>query len=208
MNGVVVSDASVLVGNFDRVEWKETVVQKRVARSVMLHKPLGVVSATVDSEHRTVIDLIEEEWAGELHLAGRLDRFTTGLMVLTNDSVLSEALTEPSRKLGKRYRVSCDGAIGEDVVLAFKEGVWFAKEKMTTQPAQMEFLTEKECLLTIYEGKHHQVKRMFAGFGLKVIRLHREAMGPLVLDASLQEEQWRFLDEQEVVRVCEQTGLP
>lgn len=201
VNGEVVMEASTLVGSFDRVEWKELLVQNRIARSLMIYKPLGVVSATVDAEHRTVVDLIKEDWAEELHLAGRLDRFTTGLMVLTNDSQLSEALTEPSRKLGKRYRVSCDGPIGSEVSEAFERGVWFPKEEVTTQPAQLVLLAESECLLTIYEGKHHQVKRMFAGFGLKVISLHREAMGSLELGSELQPEQWRQLREEEILAV-------
>ena len=201
VNGAVVTEGAVLVGPFDRVEWKDSVVQDREARYVMLHKPLGVVSATTDPEHGTVVDLVAEEWAGELHLAGRLDRFTSGLMVLTNDSRFSEALTEPQEKLGKRYRVLCDRPIGKEAVSAFEEGIWFAKEKITTQPAQVELLSSQECLLTIYEGKHHQVKRMFAGFGLKVMALHREAMGSLELDEALEPGQWRALGEKEVAGV-------
>ena len=210
VNGEIVSEASRLVGPFDRVQWQDSLVQAREARYLMLHKPLGVVSATTDSKHRTVIDLVEEDWADELHLAGRLDRFTSGLMVLTNDSRFSEALTEPRRKLGKRYRVRCDGPITEEVIRAFEEGICFAKEKMTTHPAQVELLSSEECLLTIYEGKHHQVKRMFAGFDLKVMALHREAMGSLELDEGLAEGQWRHLGEKDISGVYLETkeGAP
>lgn len=192
-----VAEPSLLIGPFDRVEWKGQVVQCRQRRALMMHKPRGIVSATQDAEHQTVIDLVAEDWASELHLAGRLDRFTSGLLILTNDSDLSERLTLPSEKLGKRYRVGCDGVISSEIIEAFASGIWFAKEGVTTQPAQVERIADRECLLTIYEGKHHQVKRMFARFGVKVIRLHREAIGPLSLDPGLSPGQWRELVEDE-----------
>ena len=162
LNGKLVTEGKVLVGKFDRVEVDEEVAQAHTPRYVIMHKPLGVVSATVDEEHETVIDLIEEEWAVELHLAGRLDRFTSGLVVLTNDSRYSESLTEPNQKVGKRYLVEVDGELSESVMQSFEAGIWFAKEKVMTSPAQVEMFTESRCSLTIYEGKHHQVKRMFA----------------------------------------------
>ena len=151
------------------------------------------MSATIDEEHETVIDLIQTEWAGELHLAGRLDRFTSGLMILTNDSRFSESLTDPSQKVGKRYRVEVDGEISPEVVTAFEEGMWFAKEKITTAPAIVELQNSTTCLLTIYEGKHHQIKRMFARFDLKVTALHREAIGEIELPEDLKVGEWREL---------------
>lgn len=207
VNGSLVDDFALQVGPFDLVEWKNEVVQCRVSRSVMLYKPCGVVSATTDAEHETVIDLVDEDWAAELHLAGRLDRFTSGLVVLTNDSRLSEGLTEPSRKVGKRYRVGCNAEIREEMVATFLEGMWLAKEKQTTQPARVTVLSEKECLLTIYEGKHHQVKRMFAHFGVKVISLHREAIGPLELDPLLRAGEWRLLTESELQALKPKSGV-
>lgn len=128
-NGETVAEGGVAVGTFDRVEVDGKVLQNRVSRYVILNKPTGVVSATVDQEHVTVIDLIDAEWAGELHLAGRLDRFTTGLVVLTNDSRYSEWLTLPGSKVGKVYLVEVDGEIGEEVVAAFQEGVAFEDRK-------------------------------------------------------------------------------
>jgi len=191
INGAIEEDGQMEVGKFDRVEVDGEVLQDSQARYVMMNKPLGVVSATVDAEHKTVVDLVTEDWAGELHLAGRLDRFTTGLVILTNDSAYSESLTEPERKVGKRYRVGLDGELRDEVVEALEAGVWFAKEKITTSPAQVEVLGGSECLLTIYEGKHHQVKRMFAQFELKVKSLHREAIGRLELPEDLEPGEWR-----------------
>ncbi|MFT6596769.1 MAG: 16S rRNA pseudouridine516 synthase, partial [Akkermansiaceae bacterium] len=127
LNGDVPDEPGTEVGKFDRVEVDDEILQALTPRYVMMHKPLGIVSATVDEEHQTVIDLIKEDWAGELHLAGRLDRHTSGLVVLTNNSVFSESLTEPSEKVGKVYLVEVDGPITEEVISVFEEGMWFAK---------------------------------------------------------------------------------
>ena len=190
LNGEVCEDGKILVDRFDHVEVEGVILQNESPRYLMLHKPLGVVSATTDLEHRTVIDLIEEDWANQLHLAGRLDRFTSGLMILTNDSRYSESLTEPSGQVGKRYVVEVDGEIGPEVNAAFEAGMWFAKEEVMTAPAIVELLDANRCRLTIFEGKHHQIKRMFATFSLKVTKLHREAIGELVLPEDLNEGEW------------------
>ncbi len=198
VDGEIEKRADVLLSDFAVVYCGAECVRRRLARYVMLAKPAGVVCATKDAEHGTVVDLIDESWAGDLHLAGRLDRFTTGLVILTNDGRFSEALTWPGNKIGKRYFVEVDGGIGPEVMAAFGEGIFFAKEKITTAPAQVEMLSERACRLTIYEGKHHQVKRMFACFGLKVTRLHRESVGAITLDADLAPGGWRFLTEAEI----------
>ncbi len=195
VNGQVVESGVIEVGKFDRVEVGDEVVQARVRRVVLMNKPAGVVSATVDEEHETVIDLLGGvEWAGEMHLAGRLDRFTTGLVILTNDSLFSEGLTAPEKKVGKRYLVEVDGVITDEVVRDFKAGVWFAKEEVWTQPAVVEMLSDRVCRMTIFEGKHHQVKRMFARHELRVVSLHREAIGGIELPQNLREGDWRVVD--------------
>lgn len=196
-DGSVVREGSFQIGKFVAVCCQGEVVQARVPRYVMLHKPLGVVSATVDAEHETVLDLITENWAQELHLAGRLDRFTSGLMILTNDSAFSESITEPKRLVGKRYLVEVDQVIEDQMITDFQKGLWFAKEQVWTAPAQLTLLAPRRCLLTIYEGKHHQVKRMFARYEAKVTALHREAIGALELDATLAPGEWRSLTEGE-----------
>ncbi|MEN8695604.1 MAG: RNA pseudouridine synthase [Akkermansiaceae bacterium] len=193
VNDLVIEDRATLVGKFDRIEVGHEVVQALVRRRVMLHKPSGLVSATTDAGHQTVIDLIDEPWAQELHLAGRLDRFTTGLVILTNDGEFSESLTEPGKKVGKRYLVETDAEITEEMVQAFQEGMWFAKERVTSAPAIVKVLGKKNCRLTIYEGKHHQVKRMFSRFEVKVVRLHREAIGEYEL-GDLQLGKWRLIE--------------
>lgn len=193
-NGLVVEKGAKEVAHFDRIEVDDEVLQARVPRYVMLNKPAGVVSATVDEEHQTVIDLIDEAWAGDLHLAGRLDRFTTGLVVLTNDSQYSEWLTSPESKVGKEYLVKVNGPISHQLVGAFEKGIVFEKEGITTASATVKMLASNRCRLTIFEGKHHQVKRMFARFGLKVVSLHREAIGELRLPGDLREGEWRLIE--------------
>jgi 16S rRNA pseudouridine516 synthase len=190
LNGQVCDNGRIQVGKFGRVSVDGAIVQELTPRYVILNKPPGIVSATTDPEHPTVIDLIEEDWADELHLAGRLDRFTSGLVVLTNDSSYSESLTEPSKKVGKRYLVEVDGEIGSEVTAAFEAGMWFAKEQVMTAPAIVGLLAPNQCRLTIYEGKHHQIKRMFARFSLKVTSLHREAIGDIDLPDDLKRGQW------------------
>jgi 16S rRNA pseudouridine516 synthase len=181
VNGAVEVSGSAQIGRFDRVEARGTVLQARVPHYLLLHKPVGVVSATTDLLHQTVIDLIREPWASELHLAGRLDRFTSGLVVLTNDSSFSTALTLPQKKVPKTYLVTTDSDIPSEVVRSFEKGMLFAKEGVTTEPAIVDLLGPRRCRLTIFEGKHHQVKRMFLRFGIRVVTLHRESIGHLHL---------------------------
>ena len=192
VNGSPEFDAARLLGPFDRVECEGAALRFRIPRYVALHKPAGHVSATTDPDHPTVIDLIDTPWASELHLAGRLDRLTTGLVILTNDSRFSEGLTSPGRKVPKVYVVDTNQSIPEAATVAFEAGMRFEKEDVTTAPAVVERLADLRCRLTIFEGKHHQVKRMFARFGIKVVGLHRESVGAISLDGLLPGE-WREL---------------
>jgi 16S rRNA pseudouridine516 synthase len=192
VNGVVERNHTRVVGYFDRVEAGDRILQDRRPRYILLYKPKGYVSATVDREHPTVIDLIDAPWAGELHLAGRLDRFTTGLVVLTNDGRFSEWLTLPEKKIPKTYVVGTDTDISKEMAQAFREGLFFAKEKIRTHPAEVVLLGNRNCRLTVFEGKHHQIKRMFARFDVKVTSLHRLSVGPFSLQ-DLAPGEWREL---------------
>ena len=185
LNGDPVTDGTTPLGKFDRLIAAGETLQSHTRRIILLHKPAGILSATSDPAHRTVIDLIREPWAGELHLAGRLDRATTGLVILTNDSAFSESLTQPGNKVPKTYLVETDLTITAEAIDAFRKGMSFAKEKIRTQPAIVFHLSETSCRLTIYEGKNHQIKRMFLRFGIRVTKLHRESIGPYVLPEDL-----------------------
>ena len=193
LNGEIVIDGNLPLEKFDLLSAKGEILQARTARYLLLHKPIGILSATTDKIHRTVVDLIHEPWANELHLAGRLDRATSGLVILTNDSRFSESLTSPDKHVPKTYLVQTDQAIPETVLQQFRDGMSFEKENTRSAPAEIELLSETSCRLTIYEGLHHQIKRMFLRFGIRVTQLHRESIGPYHL-GNLQPGEWRNID--------------
>jgi 16S rRNA pseudouridine516 synthase len=202
VDGQTVSDPLYEVREFSRVECDDDVLQAgKPARYFMLNKPVGCVSATVDPQHPTVLDLLDEPDKHELHLAGRLDFNTTGLMLITNDGVWSRRLTQPQTKIAKIYYVETEQAITPDYVEKFAEGFYFAFEKLTTQPAQLTVLGPRSARLSIVEGRYHQIKRMFGHFDNKVLRLHRESMGPLRLDLTLAPGAYRPLDAVEILAI-------
>lgn len=199
VDGKIVTDPHADVREFSRVDVDDEVLQVgKPVRHFMLHKPAGCVSATRDPEHPTVLDLIHEPDKDELHIAGRLDFNTTGLMLITNDGSWSRRLTQPQTKLPKVYYVETEQDIGPEYAIAFTEGLYFAFEDLTTQPAELVLLGAKSARLSIVEGRYHQVKRMFGHFDNKVLRLHRESMGPLVLDSALKPGEYRALRTEEI----------
>ncbi len=182
--------AETPVTKFDHITAAGITLQSLTRRVILLHKPSGILSATSDPVHKTVIDLIPHLWAKDLHLAGRLDRSTTGLVILTNDSSLSEKLTDPSAKTPKTYLVHTDKVIHQTAIDKFCAGMPFAKENTRSQPALVTLLSPTSCRLTIYEGLHHQIKRMFLRFDIRVTSLHRESIGTYHL-SDLAEGEWR-----------------
>ena len=202
VEGVAVSDPHHDVREFSQVCVDGEILQAgKPARYFMLHKPQGCVSATSDPQHSTVLDLLDEPDKAELHIAGRLDFNTTGLMLITNDGQWSRRLTQPQTKLPKVYHVQTEQDIGPQYAVTFAAGVYFAFEDLTTQPAELELLGPRTARLSIIEGRYHQVKRMFGHFDNKVIGLHRERMGPLVLDAALAPGEYRALTDDEIRQV-------
>ena len=202
VEGVAVSDPHHDVREFSQVCVDGEILQAgKPARYFMLHKPRGCVSATSDPQHSTVLDLLHEPDKADLHIAGRLDFNTTGLILITNDGQWSRRLTQPQTKLPKVYHVQTEQDINPQYAVTFAAGVYFAFEDLTTQPAELELLGPRTARLSIIEGRYHQVKRMFGHFDNKVIGLHRERMGPLVLDASLAPGQYRPLTDEEILKV-------
>jgi 16S rRNA pseudouridine516 synthase len=202
VDGRVVSDPLHAVTEFSEVRLDHELLQVgHPARYLMLHKPPGCVSATQDPQHRTVLDLIEVPDKDQLHIAGRLDFNTTGLMILTNDGQWSRRLTQPTTKLPKVYRVETEQVIEPHYIETFAQGIYFAFEDLTTLPAHLDILGPRMARLSIVEGRYHQVKRMFGHFQNKVVKLHRERMGELVLDESLQPGQYRSLSAEEIGQV-------
>lgn len=201
VNGCIITDGVFDVSEFCEICLDEKVLQSKDAYYVMLHKPQGCVSATSDTKHPTVLDLIDEDIRGELHIGGRLDFNTTGLMLLTNDGNWSRRITEPSLRKPKVYRVETEKPITEEYSELFSKGVYFEYENITTQPAELQILGEREARLTIFEGRYHQVKRMFWRFDNRLVSLHRESMGEIILDSKLAPGAYRFLTAEEIAAV-------
>ena len=199
VDDAVTRDGQHRVGPFSRVQLDAELLQARQARYLMLNKPAGVVSATRDSRHRTVLDLLDEPVRDDLHIAGRLDFHSTGLLLLTNDGDWSRALSAPENRIGKRYRVTLEQPLGEEYVRAFAEGMWFAHEGITTRPAQLVIVSQHVAEVTLVEGRYHQIKRMFGRFRNRVLALHRFAVGELALDPELESGASRSLTATEVL---------
>ncbi|MGL5335260.1 MAG: 16S rRNA pseudouridine(516) synthase RsuA [Enterovibrio sp.] len=166
-------------------------------RYFMLNKPEGVVCSHDDPHYPTVFVLLDEIGAHKLHIAGRLDADTTGLVLLTDDGQWSHRITSPKRKCAKIYDVELADPVSEETAQQFAQGVQLRGEKQLTKPAKLEIISQNQVRLTIFEGKYHQVKRMFAAVGNKVISLHRHAIGELQLDPALQPGEYRPLTEAE-----------
>jgi len=199
VDGVVAMRIDLEVDRFSRIAMDGVVIQmpERLMH-FMMHKPVGVVSATIDPEHRTVLDLIDDPDKSSLHLVGRLDRNTSGLLLLTNDGRWSKALMNPTRNVPKVYLVETRDPIAPQAVEAFAAGFYFHTEDLTTLPAELEILGERQARLTLHEGRYHQVKRMFHRTGNRVTALHRVSVGGLVLPEELKPGEWRPLTEQEI----------
>ena len=165
---------------------------------LMLHKPTGYVSATQDERERTVLELLPEELRRRgLFPVGRLDKDTTGLLLLTDDGPLAHRLLAPRRHVDKTYDVEVDGAFDDADVAAFASGLTLA-DGTVCLPAVLEPAGPGRGRVTLHEGKYHQVKRMCAARGKPVKELARVAFGPLALDSALAPGAWRELTAQEV----------
>lgn len=198
INGELVKQAARQVSVTDQVELDGEPLQLIGPRYIMLHKPAGYVCANDDPEHPIVFTLLDEPLVERLHTVGRLDLDTTGLLLLTDDGQWSHRLTSPKHHVAKTYRVWTADPIPADAIAQFAAGVMLRGEKEPTKPAQLELVATHEALLTIHEGRYHQVKRMFAAIGNKVERLHRERIGALQLPADLAEGEYRYLTVEEI----------
>lgn len=166
----------------------------------MFHKPAGCVTAVSDARHKTVMDYMKDLTRKDLNPVGRLDIDTEGLLLITNDGMLSHELLSPARHVPKTYFAKIEGVVTETDVNLFAQGVDIGEKKLT-KPANLKILvsdTISEIELTISEGRFHQVKRMFEAVGKKVIYLKRLSMGSLILDEDLKPGEYRTLSEKEI----------
>ncbi|WP_333608905.1 16S rRNA pseudouridine(516) synthase RsuA [Arsukibacterium sp.] len=198
INGELVKQAALQVTPSDQVMLDGEQLQLIGLRYFMLHKPAGYICANDDPDHPTVFTLLDEPLVERLHTVGRLDMDTTGILLLTDDGQWSHRISSPKHHVAKTYRVWTADAITPDAISLFAEGVMLRGEKDPTKTAELEIIGEHEALLTIHEGRYHQVKRMFAAIGNKVEQLHREKIGGLQLPADLAEGEYRQLTAAEL----------
>lgn len=185
VNDIPASFASLPIKQFTRVTVDKTDIQNNHALYLMLNKPKGVVCATKDKQHKTVIDLLPYDFKDQLHIAGRLDLNSTGLVLLTNDGEWSRQLSDANCGVLKRYRVRLAKPISHEYIKAFAEGMHFAYENIHTRPVELKILSEFEAELSLQEGRYHQIKRMFGRFRNQVLALHRYAIGDYQLPPSI-----------------------
>jgi 16S rRNA pseudouridine516 synthase len=204
VNGEAITIESTQVHENNTITLNGETLKSRPFRYILMHKPADTICSNVDGDYPSLfnqaslqsgIDKIEE-----LHIAGRLDVDTTGLVLITDDGRWSYNITRPDKGCSKVYRVGLSYGITDDKVEAllalFKQGIQLQGEKQLTLPATLEIISAKEVLLTITEGKYHQVKRMFAAVGNRVLTLHREKIGDVQLNVEV--GQWRYLTANEV----------
>ncbi len=202
VNGSPVKKSDEKVSNSDTVFVNgEQVVYKRYVYLVM-NKPMGVLSASTDKRAKTVIDLVPEQYRHyDLFPVGRLDKDTTGLLLITNDGDFAHRIISPKSNTDKLYHVVLDGRVTEEHIFAFANGVILA-DKTECMPAKLRALEGFQALVTIREGKYHQVKRMFGTVGLGVNKLKRLSIGGLSLPEDLSEGECRELRVDEMSKLC------
>ena len=184
----------------------ETVVLRRFTY-VLLHKPGGVLTATEDRRQETVMELLPQELRRVgLAPVGRLDKDTEGLLLLTNDGELTHRLLSPKYHVDKRYFARVDGHLTAAHAEAFAKGMTLG-DGLKCLPARLEILPDNGCIVTVREGKFHQVKRMLAACGAPVVYLKRLSMGPLALGDELRRGEHRMLRDEEVAALYRACGL-
>ena len=198
IDGSAASQGAYQLRGSEVVQVDEQIIATIPLRYLMLHKPAGYVCANSDADHPTVLDLLELPRKASLQIAGRLDLDTTGLVLITDDGQWNHRITSPKRECSKRYRVTTAEPIASETAARFAEGVQLHGEKQPTRPARLELIDSHNAWLDIHEGKYHQVKRMFAALGNRVVALHRAQIGSIQLDEDLAPGQYRALGAAEI----------
>lgn len=201
VNGQVQKAADFKVKeNTDTVTFQGRPLSYAAFHYYILHKPAGVITATEDKKESTVMDILREEKVKNLFPVGRLDKDSEGLLLITDDGELAHNLLSPKKHVDKEYLVKVRDSISEDDCRKLSEGVDIGDEKPTA-PAKVERVAEKEILLTIREGRFHQVKRMLQAVGNEVLYLKRLSMGSLRLPKDLEKGAYRPLSEDEIYKI-------
>lgn len=205
VNDTFVKDGKIQIDEEkDIVKYEDKIIYYKPFVYIMMNKPAGVISATEDSHHKTVIDLLNNEYRTyDIFPVGRLDIDTEGLLLLTNDGVLSHNLLSPKKHVDKKYYVKIANSLSGDDIKMLENGIKL-EENFVTKKAKVEIIcnnsekNENLAYITISEGKFHQVKRMFKAVNNEVLYLKRVKMGGLSLDEKLKLGEYRELTEEEL----------
>ncbi len=196
LNGKRYTQGAVQVYGDHEVTLEGKVLILRPSRYMMVHKPKDTLCSNVDEVYPSIFHLVGVENAFDLHVAGRLDADTTGLVLVTDDGAWSHNIIMPNRQCEKVYRVGLRDPITQSDIYQLQEGVFLRGQQQPTLPAKVEIVSEQEVLLTITQGKFHQVKRMFRAVGNRVKTLHRQSIGGVQLN--IDEGKWRYLTPEEI----------
>ena len=198
VNGAVCKQSDIKIDEYkDEVALRGVLLTYEKYRYYMLHKPAGVVTATKDNHDKTVLDLLSGVNTKDLSPAGRLDKDTEGLLLITSDGELIHNLLSPKKHVDKTYYVKTRDMVKEEHLKQLEKGVDIGEDSLTL-PARAKLLSEKELLLTICEGKFHQVKRMLQAVDNEVLYLKRMSFGSLTLDENLAPGEFRPLTDREI----------
>lgn len=194
---IIKKDDFKLEPDIDKVYVDGALVEYKPLVYIMMNKPQGVISATEDKVHQTVVDIIEGYDHYHVYPVGRLDKDTEGLMLLTNDGILARELLFPSKNASKKYYAKLKNAGKLEDIAAFKKGI-VIDTGYHCKPASLEYISSNEAYVIITEGKFHQVKKMFEAVGNEVTYLKRLEMKGLILDPTLKPGEYRELTEEEM----------
>ena len=198
VNGDVVLDADIKVKEDDIVIYKNETISLEKYIYIMLNKPLGVVSSTDDKLDKTVIDILPKEFIRkDLFPCGRLDKDTSGLLIITNDGVSAHKRLSPKNHVDKTYYFELKEPFKSSSIKKLENGITL-KDGLETKPCKVEFYTKTTGIITLTEGKYHEIRRMFAYFSNLVLKLKRVSFGDIKLDENLKEGESRLLTKEEI----------
>lgn len=199
VNGEIIKSGAHKVSEQDEIRYDgERLEWVAAGQYFMLNKPQNCVCSHDDGDYPSVYQFFDYPLSSRLHTAGRLDSDTTGLVLLTDDGQWSHRITSPKHHCEKTYLVTLADPVEDFYAEKLREGILLRGEKTPTLPAELEILDDYNVNLTISEGRYHQVKRMFAALGNKVVALHRWRIGHIVLDEQLEEGEYRALSAEEI----------
>lgn len=201
INGTICKEPDFKIVESDNISVRGSEIKNQSFHYIMLYKPADVICARKDEKEKTVLDLIKEYPCRDLFPIGRLDKDTTGLLILTNDGALSHDLLSPKKHVEKEYEVYLEHELSDKDITLLENGISIGDEKPTL-PSKISLISRDHIYLTIKEGRYHQIKRMMEAVQNKVIKLKRVRMSALKLDENLKPGEYRCLSQTELGLLC------